>query len=165
MHILEYVLFIVFVSSVHQTLAKPRDGACDECVNYNFESDFEDLFTNEGLCVGLSTWTQSTYSTIDVTSPHEYAETFIMPGTDLSCVTSFPFSMTSGGTINVNLFISDTNASNMIQVLAEQITATGNNPTMGFGSTSPIDANFVMGWQTLTFTLIGSDTFEGRVST
>lgn len=168
MHILKSILiFIIVVSSVYQTSAKPSDNACDECVNYNFESYFEELFTNEGLCVGTPSWTKGLYSTVDIKRPFEHTETFIMPGNDLSCVTSFPFFMTGGGTVQVKVYIDsfDPSFSNYFEVVATQNTATGDSPTLGFGVLSSSDTNFVNGWQTLSFTLFGSKTMKGHVST
>lgn len=166
MYIHQSICFVLLAIGVYPTAAKPSDGSCADCVRYNFEAGLQSFSSNDGACDGFNTWTEGTYSNVDIELPNEFTQSFISPQADLSCTASFPFSMSSGGIVYVKIYIDswDSSYPDQVYVLAQQISTTGENPTMGVGSRSSSDSNFVMGWNTMSFTLWSSKAFEGQVS-
>lgn len=136
------------------------------CVRYTFEEDFDELFTNElGIqCVSRPFWIVGTYSNFDLTGPNERSTSFITPLTELSCVSSFIFSMTAGGIIEVKIYMEAADdSSDQIVAIANQLDISGDRVT-GMDANSASDPSFVSGWHTLRMTLTGTQTFNGYVS-
>lgn len=138
----------------------------ENCVRYTFEENFNYLFTNElGACNDeTSLWKLGTYNTSDVTGHHELSSTFITPLETLSCVSSFMFSMTHGGTVEVVIYMESNATSDQIMVLANEHFEDGEDKNMGLVGNSPMSDNFVSGWHTLVIPLSSTGTSEGYVS-
>lgn len=157
MNMLDIIVFALSVSSV----------LCDDCVRYTFEENFEDLFDNtQAPCFGMPFWEEREYSSIDVESPHENSQRYVSPLESLSCVSSFTFSMSVGGTVEINVYTDSMSMIDTINILASQIVVGGNDANVGTYIYNPLSADYVTGWQTLRFTLSTSSvgTFDGYVS-
>lgn len=139
----------------------------ENCVRYTFEENYNDLFTNElGVCRnGMSLWELGTYNTSNVTGHHELSSTFISPLESLSCVSSFLFSMTNGGTVEVTIYMESYSLSDHISVLANQFFDDDDDRVLGSAGNSPLDVNFVGGWHTLVVPLSSAGRSNGYVST
>lgn len=136
------------------------------CVRYTFEENFNEWLENEwgGQCVSMPFWIIGKYSDLDLTGQNEKSTSFIMPQSDLSCDSSFIFSMTAGGTIEVNIFMEATEPTDQILILVNLLDPIGGDRVTGQAFNSAMDPNFVPGWHTLKMTLTGSETYQGYVS-
>ncbi|KAG6448910.1 hypothetical protein O3G_MSEX005783 [Manduca sexta] len=140
--------------------------SCDKCVTYKFQEDFEELFNKDlGVCANINLfWLQRSYASIDLQSPNEKSVSFITPQAALSCVSSFFFTMTGGGTVEVNIYMDGAENSDQITVFANQYVPNGNDAVMGTISNTPLLAGFVRGWQSLRVTILGSATYTGYIT-
>lgn len=157
MKVRESVFFVLFITSV----------VCDECVRYTFEEgNFEDLFDNMAApCFGMPKWEEQDYSSISLDRPHDSSETFISPLASFSCVSSYPFTMSVGGIIEVNVYMNG-GSSSFLNVLASQINLDGDDGTAGSAMYNPSSPDYFPGWHTLRFTVstTSSGNFDGYVS-
>lgn len=138
---------------------------CDDCVTYNFENDYEDLFRNDfGVCIPMPmTWSLGTYSSISVENPNSDSNNFIRPASSMSCVTSFTFPMTFGGIIEVNFYIQPAVMSDTLTILVN-IATSGNHPTINTYVMTPALPNFLPGWHVARIQLTSAGSFTGYVS-
>lgn len=138
----------------------------ENCVRFTFEENYNDLFTNEvGVCsIGMALWELRTYNTSDVVGQHELSSTFISPLESLSCVSSFMFSMTNGGTVEVIIYMESNSLSDQIMVLANEYHENDEDTNMGSAGNSPMSPDFVSGWHTLVVPLSTTGSSQGYVS-
>ncbi|KAJ0175020.1 hypothetical protein K1T71_009161 [Dendrolimus kikuchii] len=149
-------LLILFVGGVM---------ASSFCERYEFEDSFENNFSNtKGVCIGIAMWNHREYANIDLWSPFNRSTSYITPLTSLSCVSSYTFPMTTGGILEVNIYMDSVARSDQITILANQEVIGGNDAVVGTISNTPQDAAFVSGWHTLRITLIGGGTYGGYIS-
>lgn len=134
----------------------------DECVANAFEEDFDTLFNDGiGACsIVTETWNQGTYSSLSIERPDPQSETFIYPSNAVSCIASFPFNMSTEGTLEVHVYM-DLLANPLTVLVQANIE---NNPTRGVQNLSPSTPGFQSGWQFITVEVIGDGSFEGFVS-
>lgn len=139
--------------------------SCDECVSYDFEDDFDDLFTSGvGVCIGMVTWNIAAYRSLPLESPHPSSTQFISPSEQLSCVSSYRFTMTSGGTVEANIYMDSLSTMDQVSFVVNEIVPGGNDAAVGTIVLSSLDPNFVNGWHTLRVTLTGRGTYNAFVS-
>lgn len=138
---------------------------CDDCVTYDFEEYFEDLFTNDyGVCIPVPmTWSTGSYSSISLETPDAKSKTFITPASSMSCVTSFTFPMSFGGIVEVFFYMESSISSDMLTVLVN-IATVGNDPTINTFVITPAQANFVPGWHVAHMQLTSAGSYTGYVS-
>ncbi|KPI98338.1 hypothetical protein RR46_09554 [Papilio xuthus] len=138
---------------------------CDECVSYNFEEDFEDLFTsNEGVCTDMRTWNIGDYRSLAIDSPHPSSSQCILPSDQLSCVSSFRFTMTSGGRVEANVYMVSFSPVDQVSFVVNEIVPGGNDAAVGTIVLSSMDPNFVNGWHVLRVTLTGRGTYNAFIT-
>lgn len=153
------ILIFVLISLV--------SDAVSDCVRYTFEKDFDELFTNElGICknMDLPPWTIGDYSSLGLSSPNESSKTFITPGRQMSCISSFPFPMREGGTLEVKVYVHDAAITDQITIAISQILMSGNTWVTGTHVHSPLQPSFTTGWYTIRMKVPGPDTQQGFVS-
>lgn len=131
----------------------------DSCVRYNFEDDFDLLFTsNTGVCSNLLVWDIGLFQDTDLTDHNERSTKFIYPQQTLSCTTSFTFTMTPGGIIETNIYMDSALSTDQIQVVAMEHVPGGTDVFVGQAVNTPGQAaTFVSGWHTLRITVIGNN--------
>nr|XP_026493304.1 uncharacterized protein LOC113398664 [Vanessa tameamea] len=138
---------------------------CDDCVTFDFEKDFNSTFSNElGVCVTRLMWNVGYYENLKIDGPDPSSMTYIYPNDILSCASSFTFSMTANGIIEVNLFMEPTSPSDQVTILANQIVVGGNDAVVGNVLIIATDQDFVSGWRTARMTLSGFGTYNGYIS-
>lgn len=132
----------------------------DECITYNLEKDVEKSFVNnkDDICSGSKSLSIGYYSDIGVNRPHPHSSTFIYLTSDLSCGSSFDFSNTNGGTVEINVYFSGSATTDHIKVIFKEDVIGGSS------FIRPSLANFVPGWQTLKFNVTSAGTSSGHVS-
>ncbi|KAJ8714679.1 hypothetical protein PYW07_002904 [Mythimna separata] len=137
----------------------------DSCVRYTFEEGYHEWFQNQwgAACDQFPFWIPGKYSDVDVTSQNERSTSFITPLPVFSCVASFIFAMSAGGTIDVNIYMEPEDIHDQIVILAHLLEA-GGDTIVGQAINMALDPNFVAGWHTLTMTLTGSGTYKGYIS-
>lgn len=151
------VVLILFCSSV---------VFCEKCITYNFEENFDNLFTNEkGVCINMMVWDIKNYQSISVPSPHPSSTMFITPKEALSCVSSFTFSATSGGAVEAHIYMESESPMDQISFVVNEIIPGGNDGAVGTTLLSSMNPNFSNGWHILRVTLTGRGTFNAYVST
>lgn len=152
--ILKVLIFVIFVSFVVSD---------DSCVKYNFEENFNDLFSNNGpLCKNHDStkpWIIGEYSNLDINGPNKLSTKFITPspGSTASCMSTFPFKIYKGGTIEIEMY-TESEINHFIQIVVY-------DKTYGqeFDKENPVPAK---GWRTVSLeTNLGPNTYEGYVST
>ncbi|XP_028170023.1 cell wall protein DAN4-like [Ostrinia furnacalis] len=132
--------------------------ANDSCTKYNFEKDFDVLFTSESSnCRGMHPWTLNNYTSIDIENLQQSSNLFISPITALSCVESFKFVM-GHGTLEFRAYIGDALFANIISVLVRD-TAGGGVVTSNMYS--PLSQSFAPGWNVLRVKIERPQEFEG----
>ena len=132
---------------------------CDDCKVFNFESD-GDLRLGYNICQTFEPWETGSYESISVESPHELSTTFLRPQANtMSCISTEEFSMTSSGTIELNIYAEQPNVPISLTVIVFQSVPNGVDGTV---VTQPITIN--PGWHTYTFSVSGSGSFDGYVS-
>lgn len=135
------------------------------CERYEFEDNFDDLFSNtKGVCGGMAMWEQRDYDEIGLWTPFERSVSFISPMNTVSCVSSHTFPMTAGGILEVNIYMDAAANSDHITVLANQEVQSGQDAVVGTISNTPQEQPFFPGWHTLRITLIGIGSYNGYVS-
>ncbi|CAH2220788.1 jg1554, partial [Pararge aegeria aegeria] len=135
---------------------------CEDCVTVDFEDGFNDDFTNSyGMCSGLSTWNVEQYSSVDIKRPHPSAATFITPQPGMSCISSFKFTMTSGGTLEVNVYTQSVSLFDQLTVRVFQSIVGGEDILIGAAVHL---SNPVPVWKTMSMTINGNGSFEGYVT-
>lgn len=138
---------------------------CKSCVVYNFERDFENLFTNNStLCSNFQPWEVGNYTDIDFERPHEGSKKFIYPNTALSCVTSFAFPMEINGVIEVKLYIESKSPNDFVSIIVNAINPSGIDTAVANYVYNSGQADFSDGWHVLRMTTIGAGSFDGYVS-
>lgn len=138
---------------------------CENCVTYDFGSNFDDSFNNgNSLCTGMATWQVGSYSTLNVPSPNNETDMFITPDGTLSCVSSYGFEMRSGGIVEVYVYMESTSQRDQIVVLANEVSNSGNNVVTGTAMLTPLSNNYFNGWHVLRINLYGTGIFSGFVS-
>ncbi|KAH9629754.1 hypothetical protein HF086_009881 [Spodoptera exigua] len=111
--ILKLLILVIFVSYV----------ASDLCVKYDFEENYDDILGNYGPCSSdmMSEWILDEYNNLGLNSPHERSTKFITPTRGvLSCWSSFLFTMSPRGTLQVKLYMNSDFNSDFLQILAVQ---------------------------------------------
>lgn len=151
--ILKVLIFVIFVSFVVSD---------DSCVKYNFEENFNDLFSNNGaLCNQHITerWIIGEYSNLDINRPNNLSTKFITPspGSTVSCMSTFPFKIYKGGVIEFEMY-TESEINHFIQIVVYDKTN-----GQEFDKENPVPAK---GWRTVGLkTNLGPNTYEGYVST
>lgn len=141
-------------------------GTGEECITYNFESDFDISFdTDNVLCNGYSSWHLGDYYSLAIESIDPESKTFIAPNETSSCISSFIFRMIPGGTVEVNVFMKSASNLDYIIVLAKKSVPDGVDTVAGFQLYYGTNANFVEGWNVLKVTVNDFSIFNGYVST
>lgn len=144
---------------------KPEAIESEDCIAYNFESDFEALFDNDrGLCTGFTRWQLNKYTTLPIDHPSSESLKFISPQEYISCVSSFPFEASNGGVVEVNIYMEAAELTDQITVLVNKIADEASDMVIGSAGVSPLVSNYADGWHVLKIVLSGSDTFNGYVS-
>ncbi|KAH9629761.1 hypothetical protein HF086_009888 [Spodoptera exigua] len=133
----------------------------DTCVTYDFEENFDDIIGNHGICSDnmMSEWILDEYNNLGLNSPHERSTKFISPTRGvLSCWSSFLFTMSQRGTLQVKLYMTSDFNSDFLQILvfsAEEYVS---------GMYSVTSSN-VKGWYTANLPLEGNPAvYRGYVS-
>ncbi|XP_034833587.2 uncharacterized protein [Maniola hyperantus] len=151
-------------SSTQAPTTTTTEAPTEDCVTVDFENNFEDNFTNNNIeCTGFSTWEIKQYSSVNIDSPHPESTSFIVPQQGFSCVSSFMFPMTTGGMLEVNLYMKATSELDQLIVTVFQSIVGGNGNTIGSVSHTNMSSEFVPGWQTLNMIIDGPATFDGFV--
>lgn len=141
-------------------------SACQNCVTYDFE-DFNEQFDISGICSLLITppWEKRSYSIFGPASPHTLSKTFISPTTRMSCSSSFPLEMQSGGLLQLNVYWQPTISRDEINVRVYEKISSGQDSLVSTVTINMLDTDFKVGPNTLNLTLPeGTGTFEGYVS-
>ncbi|XP_045775579.1 uncharacterized protein LOC123874350 isoform X1 [Maniola jurtina] len=147
------------------TTTSTTEAPNEDCVIVDFESNFEEDFTNDyGICVGLFAWEVKNYSSVDIDSPHSRSARFIVPQQGLSCVSSFKFPMTTGGRLQVNLYMMSTSLVDQQTITVFQSIVGGNDITLSRAFLNNMSSEFVPGWQTINITVDGPERFEGYIT-
>ena len=138
---------------------------CENCVTYDFGSNFYDSFNNGNpLCSGMATWSMGNYSIGNIQSPNDKTDLFITPAETLSCVSSYGFEMRSTGIVEVYVYMESTSQQDQIIVLANEVSSSGNNVVTGTAVLTPLNTNYFNGWHVLRINLFGTGIFSGYVS-
>lgn len=138
---------------------------CENCVTYDFGSNFYDSFNNgNSLCEGMASWKLGNYSSLGVNRPNEETDLFISPDENLSCVSSYGFEMRSTGIVEVYVYMESTSQRDQIVVLANEVSSSGNNVVTGTAMLTPLSTNYFNGWHVLRINLFGTGIFSGYVS-
>lgn len=141
------------------------DDSEEICVTYDFETGFENLFTTDKrLCDGFVTWSLGNYSSIGMGGIHAGSDSFLTPNILQSCIASFPFAMTPGGTVEVNVYVEPATSLDHVIVLAKKLVPEGVDTVAGMYIYEPSTANFVTGWNVLRISVVDLFTFNGYVS-
>lgn len=138
---------------------------CDECVVYDFEQGFENMFNNNtSLCTGMIMWSVGNYENLGIASPHTNSTKYMYPRTTLSCSSSFIFQVTSSGVVEVNIFMEPESPSDQITIFMHRVIPNSNHPVVGSFMTIASGSNFVPGWRTAAIVLSGSNSYDAYVS-
>lgn len=136
-----------------------------ECVTYNFENNFNELFNDErGFCTSFSEWNLNEYVSISLDSPNSDSQNFISPQAQISCTSSFNFNVVAGGTIEVNVYMEARSSSDQIAIIVNQILDDNNDAVTGSFVLSPLLNDYVDGWQVLTIDLAGGSSYTAYIS-
>uniref|UniRef100_A0A1E1WDU8 MAM domain-containing protein n=1 Tax=Pectinophora gossypiella TaxID=13191 RepID=A0A1E1WDU8_PECGO len=140
----------------------------EDCVTFDFEDDFDNSFSHEiGVCSSLgpsALWRVGNYSEVGIESPDPLSASFISPSNTLSCVTSFTFTMSDKGMLEVNLYMEAYALTDQIVVIVNQIVPGGNDAAIGTTFMMPLLPNYYHGWHTLTISLNGFGNIDGYIS-
>jgi hypothetical protein len=132
---------------------------CDECVTYDFEQDFDDLFTfDNGVCNGMAPWKIQQYE--GVSNPYNMSSQFMSPteGEMFSCVSSFAFPVHRNGLFEINVYMEPgSNLSQLSIIVQSTKGGTINNLVH-----TPMSPDFVPGWTALQLKVPGD--FNAYVS-
>ncbi|CAH0588162.1 unnamed protein product [Chrysodeixis includens] len=140
-------------------------GSGQECITYNFESDFETTFdTSNVLCNGYSSWHLGNYYSLGIGSIDDDSKTFISPNTTSSCISSFVFRMIPGGTVEVNVFMESVSDLDYVIVLAKKRVPDGVDTVAGFQLYYATNSNFVKGWNVLKVSITDFTIFNGYIT-
>lgn len=141
------------------TTPAPSEG---ECFTHNFESNVNDFLTNnQNVCNGNELWFSGSYSSLPLESPNPNSYTFISPAVYYSCVTSFSFPVTAGGTIEINIYTDLRASSDRLTILVHQ---ERNHQTVGNYVIAGSNTQSGGRWLTAHVNVYGYGTFEGYVS-
>nr|XP_021181869.2 uncharacterized protein LOC110370405 [Helicoverpa armigera] len=152
-----------FVTS--SPIETPEQAESEPCVSYNFETEFDVLFNSDrGLCTGFTQWDLNKYSTLPIEQPSSESLKFITPQAEISCISSFPFEVTAGGIVEVNVYMESGSNSDQIAVLVSKIEDEANDVVIGSSVLTPLDGTYTDGWQSLKIQLLGVGTFKAYVS-
>lgn len=121
---------------------------CDQCITYNFEKDFDTLFSSElSACASvMNSWTLNDYKSLELESPHPRSTMFLSPKASQSCVSSFTFPMVNG-TLEINVYMENVQASDFINTLVMDSSGMLDNKLYNTGA-----INFKPGWNNLKIT-------------
>ncbi|KAL0810939.1 hypothetical protein ABMA28_010233 [Loxostege sticticalis] len=152
---------VTTVKEMWTTTSKPNST---ECIKYDFEKDFDKLFSSRsGNCRGMTPWTLNNLTSVELESNlHPSSRLCISPKTSLSCVTSFSFLMGSG-TLEFNVYIGDSQFSNAINILVMESSEGGFDSYFRNYMYTPMSPNFVLGWNVLRIALDSPRDFEGYI--
>ncbi|CAH0687692.1 unnamed protein product [Spodoptera exigua] len=150
-----------FVTSSPPVRPEPPES----CVAYNFETDFETLFTSDsGVCTGFSKWDLYNYITVPVNHPSEESFQFIAPQSSISCISSFSFNAEAGGVVEVNVYMDSKTNTDQIAVLVNKIADDNTDVVIGSTVLTPLNDNYADGWHVLRVTLSGNGKFNVFIS-
>lgn len=132
---------------------------CEECITYDFEEGFDEIFTPESsyICreMRISTpWTKNNYSSIGLESPHPSSTIFITPSNLssglTSCVSSFEF-VTRRGILELTVYQKNLGPNDFINILISLD-----------GAMTSYFPDWVEGWNNLRLTI--SNDIEKKTS-
>lgn len=157
---LRLLLLLLFVAKVN---------AQEVCVTYDFEEDFYEEFAyNRLVCDGQLEWTLGFYNETGISPPNPKSHTFIAPSfVQQSCVSSFPFDLTTGGRVEVNVMMDSPTGTSQIMALVQGVAENdGNDVVIGQGilistQDAPISTD---GLYTIQVTWFASGTYFAYVS-
>uniref|UniRef100_A0A2H1VVS1 SFRICE_014971 n=1 Tax=Spodoptera frugiperda TaxID=7108 RepID=A0A2H1VVS1_SPOFR len=134
------------------------------CVNYDFEQGFNELFSDNGVCHRVPLWFIGKYEDLNMIGENG-STIFIKPSSQssASCASSFVFSMKSGGTIEVDIYMERSDVNDQIQVFVSQVVA-GGGSIVRAKAESGVSGYSANGTQILKITLNGTDNYEGFIS-
>lgn len=135
----------------------------DYCVTYNFEENFNGLFSDYGFCSGMPSWILGEYRNLGLTRPNDLSTKFIRPtpSMHMSCSTSFFFTMHSSGTLEFNIYMDSEFSNDQIQIIVFEMLP-GSSVTIA--AIAFVSSQTIKGWDTVKIPLVGATTFEGYVS-
>lgn len=137
----------------------------EDCTTYNFESDFEVLFSTDNyLCNGFLSWQLDNYTSIGIESPYSQSTVFIAPHETTSCISSFVFKMEPGGVVEANVFMGSVQSLDHIIILAQRVTDAEYDTVAGVKMYHLENEVFVAGWNVIKFSLLDRTSFDGYVS-
>lgn len=134
---------------------------CQDCVIENFENGIED-FT---ACFTQSKMILREYSSSNMISPHPRSTKFVTPGSttsSFSCLVSPSYTITRGGTLEVNRYSTSKNSTDITYV--DVVMRVGDTTTFVRDYFTPSRSNFVQGWDTFRMVVPGSGTVQAYVS-
>lgn len=107
-------VFFIFCSVINGNLY-------NNCVTYNFEKDFELLFTTDkSQCANHNIWNLGKYDLSSISPLHEASETFIYPTPEAdSCVSSFVFNITTNYLVEINVYFHSAIPSDRLIILIQ----------------------------------------------
>lgn len=151
-----------FVTTAPLTTPEPEP---EECITYDFETNFDELFGNHrGLCTGFTKWKLDNYTTLDIDTPSSESHQFISPQSQISCVSSFTFEAIENGVVEVNVYMESGSQSDQIAVLVNEIANEKNDVVTGSAVLTPLHEDYVDGWHILRIVLSGDATYNAYVS-
>ncbi|KAH9629763.1 hypothetical protein HF086_009890 [Spodoptera exigua] len=134
--------------------------ASDSCVTYDFEEGFNNLFGHYRVCNSMPLWHEGTYNSLNLTSPNVRSTKFISPQPNqISCVSSFNFTMNLGGTIEFNVYLEQKDNLDQFYLIAYHIGPDGIHFIVGMEA-----VRNQTGWHTVKVPLGGSRSFNGYFS-
>lgn len=142
-------LFLVFTSVI-----------CQDCVTEDFE-DGVDHFTNSGVCQDFFTWKIEEYSSMGVEGPHSKSTKFILAESGMRCISSHKFTMTAGGSLEVNVYYHQVSIFDQLTVRVFKSIVGEDDILIGTGI---YISNSVPAWDTIRMNINGYGSFEGYVS-
>lgn len=137
--------------------------ASDSCVTYDFEENYDNLFSTYGTCYTIQapSWIIGEYSDLDIASPNERSTKFIKPSANdrANCVASFHLTMHFGGIYEFNFYLDLADDRDNIQIMSFS-----DEPDTFSAITGIFFVNSGTGWQTVRTTVNGPPSYRGYVS-
>ncbi|XP_037292403.1 uncharacterized protein LOC119188652 [Manduca sexta] len=134
----------------------------EKCVTYNFEKDFDKLFThNHELCGNFDIWELSNYSSNGIDTINAKGNSYLSPSEDLSCISAFPIRMSPNGLVEVNVYIETASKLDYIIVLVKNVVVGSVDTVAGSIIYEPDVASFVEGWNVLRINVVNLRSFDG----
>ncbi|XP_022824834.1 uncharacterized protein LOC111355283 [Spodoptera litura] len=135
----------------------------DTCVTYDFEENFDNLFSSHGTCSNIpsSLWTIKEYSDFRLASPNDHSTKFITPSVhgQVNCISSFHLTMHSGGVFEFNVYVEPAEIGDHIQIMAFS-----DEPDSFSTITGLSFINYFTGWHTASFSVVGAASYRGYIA-